>query len=313
MRSTHLHIHYSFLKSEGVSYCGAKCQKAHWKKHKPNCSRVLVQLQKQMANLNFKMPDIDVEIASKVYDGSSSLPPGPAMISECSGIGMMSIFWNPGSTSFISIANESPYDIASGAVSLDAAAAGNRNTIQFNDFSQLHPTQRFLICCGPLPQLEIARQCASEAIRSCDGRLDELRVPNVGFTALEWAAKKGNMDIVKWLCTDDRTKALVKIGSPVGWAGYTGKVEIMRYLVSQGADPANTDAVLWGGTAPLLVAAQNGQLESMKFFVDECKQDIRMKDSSGKDILKQITGAPNWRELKGHKAAHKWAKKLLQK
>ena len=129
----------------------------------------------------------------------------------------------------------------------------------------------------------------------------------------EWAAKKGNTEIVKWLCTDDRTKALIHIGCPVGWAGYTGQVEVMRYLVSQGADPGRTDPILFGCTEPLFVAAQNGQLDALKFYVNECKQNIRMKDRHGKDILKHIKDAPNWRDVPGHCASHKWAKDLLRK
>jgi len=49
-------------------------------------------------------------------------------------------------------------------------------------------------------------------------------------------------------------------GSPVGWACYTGQLEIAKSLVRMGADAAATDAVLWGGLPPLLVAAQNGQV-----------------------------------------------------
>ena len=145
------------------------------------------------------------------------------------------------------------------------------------------------------------------------GNLNNLRVPQVGFTALEWASKKGNIDTVKWLCEDERTKGMIDIGCPVGWAAYTGQVEIMRFLVAEGADPAKTDAVLWSGLQPLLVAAQNGQLEAMKYLVNECDQDITMKDRSGRDLLKSISDAPNWRDVPGHVEAHKWAKKMLKK
>ncbi len=56
------------------------------------------------------------------------------------------------------------------------------------------------------------------------------------------------------------------------------------------------------------VAAQNGQLNALKFLVDGCKQDVRMIDGSGKGITKQITLSPNWREHSGHVACHKWPK-----
>ena len=91
-----------------------------------------------------------------------------------------------------------------------------------------------------------------------------LRVPSFGLTALEWAAKKGNLDVIEWLCTDVRTKALVRTGSPIGWACYTGRVECAKSLLRHGADPTATDAFLWDETPPLLVAFQNGQLEAKK-------------------------------------------------
>ena len=266
-----------------------------------------------MDNMKMNHPDGPKIVHGLYPSGSSALPPGPGMISEVSGIGMMSIFWNPGSISTINLTKENPADFLTGKIYETQAKDLKNDTMPFKDFSELHPTVRFLICCGPLPQLEIARQCVLDAIRFCGGKINELRVPNLGFTALEWAAKKGNLDIVKWLCTDERTRELIHLGCPIGWAGYTGQVEIMRLLVSYGADPANTDAILWGGVPPLFVAAQNGQLDALKFFVDECNQDIGMLDRHGKNILKHVTGATNWRECPGHVACHKWAKKLLQK
>ena len=113
--------------------------------------------------------------------------------------------------------------------------------------------------------------------------------------------------------TDERTKSLIHIGCPIGWAGYTGQIEIMRLLVSHGADPGKTDPVLWSETPPLMVAAQNGQLDALKFYVDECKQDVGMIDQHGKNILKHIESSPSWRDMPPHKACHKWAKTLLRK
>lgn len=55
-----------------------------------------------------------------------------------------------------------------------------------------------------------------------------LRAPGAGLTALEWAAKHGNSEIVEWLCTDERTSILVRTGAPVGWACYAGHVELVR-------------------------------------------------------------------------------------
>ena len=77
-----------------------------------------------------------------------------------------------------------------------------------------------------------------------------IRMPTARFDALEWAAKKGNLSVVEWLCTDERTRYLVRAGAPVGWACYTGRVECAKLLVQRGADPSATNAVLWGGLPP---------------------------------------------------------------
>jgi ankyrin repeat protein len=168
--------------------------------------------------------------------------------------------------------------------------------IAFENISELVPPLRFLLTCGPLPDINIARSSLDDALRSVRGDITKIRMNAAGFTALEWAAKKGNGETVEWLCTDDRTKALVKVGSPVGWACYTGQVDIARALVAHGADPNATDAVLWTGTPPLLVAAQNGKLEAMKYLVEELGQDIHMRDPRGRDIMWSIKTVPNWKE-----------------
>ena len=36
-----------------------------------------------------------------------------------------------------------------------------------------------------------------------------LRLNGELFTPLEWAAKKGHLAVVEWLCTDERTRPLV--------------------------------------------------------------------------------------------------------
>ena len=94
---------------------------------------------------------------------------------------------------------------------------------------------------------------------------------------------------MQWLCTDERTKAMISIGCPIGWASYTGQVDVMRNLIGFGADPNETNAILCNGLRPLLVASQNGKLDTMKFLADECNQDIRMCDSSSsRDIIENI-------------------------
>jgi hypothetical protein len=106
---------------------------------------------------------------------------------------------------------------------------------------------------------------------------------------------------------------LIFAGSPIGWGAYTGHVDIVRYLCGLDADAMATDDVLWTFQPPLLVAASNSKLEVMKFLVDECGQDIRMRDPRGVGILQTIESSSNWKEIYDHTQAHKWAKKILQR
>ena len=48
----------------------------------------------------------------------------------------------------------------------------------------------------------------------------------VGFTALEWASRKGHLDIVEWLVT--RGGADASVGMPAFWACYTNHVHIAK-------------------------------------------------------------------------------------
>ena len=138
-----------------------------------------------------------------------------------------------------------------------------------------------------------------------------LRLHDVLFTPLEWAAKKGNLDVVNWLCEEPRTQALVHAGAPIGWAVYAGRLEVARALRRHGADAAATDDALWGGLSPLLVAAQNGQLEMMKWLVDEVGQDVRVEDSRGFGVVRHTTLPVEWEECRGHPECKRWAEERL--
>ena len=183
--------------------------------------------------------------------------------------------------------------------------------IQFQELSELVAPVRFLLACGPVCDIDVARACVDEVVSMTGGKIDKLRMKMANFSPLEWAAKKGNTEIVEWLCTDDRTKCLINEGCPVGWACYTGKVDIARKLVQHGADSTKTDYTLFYNCPPLLVAAENGQVEAMEFLVDEMGHDIHMVGPTGRDLLQSIMVPPNWMEVPGHRKAYRWAKERL--
>lgn len=176
-----------------------------------------------------------------------------------------------------------------------------------------------------------------------DAGLGKLRVPGAGLTALEWAARCGNTEIVEWLVEDERTSDLLRVGSPVGWACYAGEVNMARDLIDKGADKSGTDAVrlracsrarvpahaypthidtarparvcrvgsqvLWRGLPPFLVAAENGQEEAMDFLLTECRVSIHTTCEQGLGILYRLTKwFDDWEEYDGIVACEKLAK-----
>ena len=145
------------------------------------------------------------------------------------------------------------------------------------------------------------------ALRGSSQGLARLRVPGAGLTALEWAAKSGHLDIVRWLCTDGRTQDLLQAGSPLGWACYAGHVEVARFLLSVGADARATDALLWKGLPPLLAAAEGGQVDTLAFLVQEARISIHTTDEQGLGILHKIRHTPGFEQNAKLRAVEAWA------
>ena len=279
-------------KCHGAAYCGTECARACWKSHKKECRPSFAHVRRSVLYLASKY-GVTME---PLKSNTSRAPTQMGLISETSGAGTIGILYNPepGQTSHI---------IITGGGELPNPA----NTIKFRSMSELDPPIRFLLACGPLGDINVARGCIDEVISMIGGDICKLRMKSVLFTPLEWAAKKGNFDIVEWLCTDDRTKSLLHEGCPVGWACYTGQVDIVKKLVAFGADPTKTDQVLFYNCPPLLMAAENGQVEAMKYLVDELGQDINMVGPSGRNIIESITCPPNWNEIESHRESYKWS------
>ena len=282
----------------GAAFCNSECQRACWKAHKKECNVQFAHIRQSVLYLAKKH---GVTLEPRNSDGAGS---ESCLFSETSGAGSVGIMWNPGSISFITFTDTN-------ATSGSRPSVDMNDVIQFQELSELVAPVRFLLACGPVCDIDVARACVDEVISMTGGKIDKLRMKMANFSPLEWAAKKGNTEIVEWLCTDDRTKCLINEGCPVGWACYTGKVDVARKLVQHGADSTKTDYTLFYNCPPLLVAAENGQVEAMEFLVDEMGHDIHMVGPTGRDLLKSIMVPPNWMEVPGHRKAYRWAKERL--
>ena len=128
--------------------------------------------------------------------------------------------------------------------SLRSAMPGMVST-KFSQLSDLPPPMAFLVACGAANDTNQARKTLDEHHDAALRDVTQLRLPGAGFTALDWAARKGNFEIAQWLATDARTRGLTRTGAPVGWACYTNHVELAKMLVGYGADVHATDVVFW--------------------------------------------------------------------
>jgi hypothetical protein len=321
-------------------YCSAECQRKHWPQHKKCCSKAMASLRRTMRHLESRGGEMEMR---QCPGGQTSAEIPACIMTEVSGLGSISIMWKLAKgKSMVSFRDMNEMmgevDSAAGSAEMKASFAAtttpsSKTPIMFASVSELQLPFRFLVSCGPLQDLALAKAALEELLSVIaqgggttgfddnygwplhfgsahpDPRrvVASIRAPAAGFTALEWAAKKGNLGVVEWLCTDERTKCLVREGSPIGWACYTGRIECARLLFRHGADPAATDMVLWGGLPPLCVAAQNGQLEAIRWLVDEVGQDVRLTDRNGRGVVQHAKMAPNWEDCPGQVACVQWA------
>jgi hypothetical protein len=224
-----------------------------WKKHKKSCSPVWEQANRILR----KHRQSGDSIGADMYrPGSLESWTTPGIISETSAIGCLGIHLNPGRKTILTFRDQA-LRMADIEVNVDPSDVARRS-LMFERLDDLPILERFLFSCEPLGDLRVARESVQGALLCVGDQLDNLRIRACGFTALDWAAKKGNKYIVEWLCTDPLTKGLVHLGSAVGWACYKGQVDIANTLLKHGADPSVTQLILWGGIPPLFVAARNG-------------------------------------------------------
>eukprot|EP00445_Apocalathium_hangoei_P079114 CAMPEP_0204178426 /NCGR_PEP_ID=MMETSP0361-20130328/49315_1 /ASSEMBLY_ACC=CAM_ASM_000343 /TAXON_ID=268821 /ORGANISM="Scrippsiella Hangoei, Strain SHTV-5" /LENGTH=210 /DNA_ID=CAMNT_0051137541 /DNA_START=6 /DNA_END=634 /DNA_ORIENTATION=+ len=162
------------------------------------------------------------------------------------------------------------------------------NDLLFASLAELPTELQFLLSCGFFPDVVLARQALACLPKHCDPL--SLLVPGLGVTALEWATLRGNAQIVEWLCEDPRTRGLVQVGALVGWACHANRIKIARTLVQFGATSIATNDAFWGFSPPLMVAAERGHLQAMKWLIEEERHDITMQSGRYEGVLDAIVG-----------------------
>ena len=88
-----------------------------------------------------------------------------------------------------------------------------------------------------------------------------------GMTALHWASRRGDLDVVKMLlAAGGNVRATTRLGNytPLLLASEAGHASVIEALAAAGADPKTTTA---SGVTPLMLAAASGQVDALKVLV----------------------------------------------
>ena len=133
-----------------------------------------------------------------------------------------------------------------------------------------------------------------------------------GWTPLHWTSCADHLDILKYLVEQgaiiDKTTAPPGEWTPLAGAAFNGHLEVVRYLLEQGADRDKADC---DGQTPLHDAAREGHLETamllMSYGADlnAMTNDGELPiDIAGTEEMKQaIRDEPRRRMDHGHKRA----------
>jgi hypothetical protein len=158
------------------------------------------------------------------------------------------------------------------------------------EHSDLSTVQKLWLCVSYFPFPAVITSLLQSGL---DPNADSSRVPGVGLLPLEFAARRGNIAVVRALIT---AGARADRGMPYLWAAYTDNTEVMAVLQASGADPHRQagigESVLVGGNA-LHFAASNGARAAMRHLVVDLGADIEAADSFGRDGWWHAQSYPN--------------------
>ena len=274
---------------KNVHYCSKKCQQADWKEHKKVCKQLKEDRKEARGRGGGKEP--------------------LKMHTDATGVG-----------SSYFVLKEEGGECTFGKLCLMAEEQRPVVDVEFKSLEEIDAPLQFFVACSYVPDLARVKQLLHVLAPrggggGGGGGLVKMRAPGVGFTPLDWAARKGHFDIAEFLVTDPRTKDMIHEGAPIAWGCYTDKVDLCRMLLRHGADPRRKDRCVFGCNEALFLAAENGSLRALKWLVEELGIDINTRNNQGRGVLESIAGAAIEVEpgkvtgiTPGHQACAKWAR-----
>ena len=114
-----------------------------------------------------------------------------------------------------------------------------------------------------------------------------------GFSAVHWAAKKGDVDMLNTLHTFGAPLSVPTVGDaqmyPIHWAASDGKIAAIRFFIQRNQDINVQDA---NGCTPVAVASQHNHTTCVVFLATN-GADLQLCDKNGDNPL-------HWAAYKGH-------------
>mmetsp|Transcript_34097 Transcript_34097/g.62765 ORF Transcript_34097/g.62765 Transcript_34097/m.62765 type:complete len:637 (-) Transcript_34097:156-2066(-) len=291
---------------KNIYYCSSTCQKAAYPEHRLVCDQMKQDWKSSKQERKARKKD-DFSMSEASGTGSFFLEyhPGPNGISFLVFSGELRGEEQPGQHFASKAAEEGMRKILKEKFPLfcrrmeeeSMKSMGTlKRTEMFTSVDELYAIDQFLLSCGPLDDIQRAKEAIPYVLHQIhiSGLKPDGSIPNIGditvrgygLNALEWASRRGNFAIAKWLATDSRTKVMLTRAdsAPVAWACYTNRVELAKMLVKHGADSHATTPRVFDHKPPSHLASENGQLLALKFLIEKCGHDIHECDTVGQDI-----------------------------
>lgn len=159
-----------------------------------------------------------------------------------------------------------------------------KDTRAFKSVEDLEPELQLVVSCSFEPCPDRVRALVAGGLDP-----DSVRAPGLNLTVLEFASRRGLLEIVKCLVED--CGASVNVGAPLHWACYTDSISVSRFLYAAGARadiplprpfcPTRRDCPVNNGSQAIHLAAGNRALKCLKWLVEKVGVSPNVRDADG--------------------------------